>query len=222
MVRAPVSERAAGGVPFWRQWIALQLQHNLDKMVRLSIKNFHFSGLNYVCFDFTPEHTIRLYIVEPVAQLQTKDVNIHNHLYDSQILCLYGSILNTTYRLDNERDDFNIYSLTSALAPGNAEKRIGLEFITKRGLNVDRRILLHPGDTHFQPHTEIHNVENDPQTLTAFMVFEFPTVKKNSRIFTRREYGDTIPTPGAYQRFEREELRALVMGLLNEMSRPNV
>lgn len=221
-VRALVPERAAGGaLVFWRQWIALQLQHNLDKMARLSIKNFHFQGLNYVCFDFTPEHTIRLYIVETVAQLQTKEVNIHNHLYDSQILCLHGSILNTTYKLDNERDDFNIYALTSALAPGKAEKRIKLEFITRRGLTVDRRILLAPGDTHFQPHTEIHNVENDPQTLTAFMVFEFPTMKKNSRIFTTKNYGDTIPTPGAYQCFEREELRALVSSLLEDMKRSN-
>lgn len=204
-------------IVFWKQWISLQVKHNLEKMTQLSIKNFHFVGLNYVCFDFTPEHTIRLYIIEPAAQLKTRDVNIHNHLYDSQILCLHGSILNTIYKLDNARDDFNIYSLTSALAPSNQDKRIKLDFITKRGLSVDREILLSAGDTHFQPHTEIHSVENNPNELTAFMVFEFPTVKKNSRIFTKKDYGDSIETPNAYQKFEREELRLLVNNLLNRL-----
>lgn len=204
---------------FWRQWISLQLAHNLDRMVELSIKNFHFPGLNYVCFDFAPHHTIRLYIVAPVSGLKTTDVNIHNHLYDSQILVLHGSIVNTTYVLDNERDDYNIYALTSALAPGNEERRIKLEFITKRGLKVNSRKVLNPGDSHFQPHTEIHNVENDPQQLTVFMVFEFPTVKKNSRIFTKKEFGDTIPTPGAYQRYGRDELRNLVLGALERVGR---
>lgn len=186
-------------------------------MLALSIKNFHFPGLNYVCFDFTPTHTIRLYIIEPSAKLRTTDVNIHNHLYDSQLLVLCGQIRNTTYRLDNERDDYNIYALTSALAPSNPDLRIKLEFITKRGLVVDRCLVLRPGDTHFQPHTEIHNVENDPGEFTAFMVFEFPTVKKNSRIFTRTAYDGTIPTPGAYLRYERDELRQLVGALLEKL-----
>lgn len=204
-------------VQFWKQWIALQLQHNIEKICELSIKNFHFTGLNYVCFEFSPTQTIRLYIVEPSSNLQTRAVNIHNHLYDSQLLVLRGAIMNTVYKLDNESEDYNIYSLTSALHPDNLEKKIKLEFITKRGLRVDNMIQLCPGETHFQPHTEIHSVENDPDTLTAFMVFEFPTVKKNSRIFTKENYGDTIPTPNAYLRYTQDEIRELVRGLLNEL-----
>lgn len=202
---------------FWKQWIALQLKHNLGRMCELSIKNFHFPGLNYVCFDFAPHHTIRLYIVEPQDNLQIRAVNIHNHLYDSQLLVLKGAILNTVYKLDNEGDDYNIYSLTSALCPTNEEKRIKLEFITKRGLRVHKCMKLWPGDTHFQPHTEIHSVENEPSKLTAFMVFEFPTVKGNSRIFTKENFGDTIPTPNAYLKYEPEELKALVEKLLEAM-----
>lgn len=202
---------------FWKQWIALQLKHNLDRMCELSIKNFHFPGLNYVCFDFAPHQTIRLYIVEPQDNLQTRAVNIHNHLYDSQILVLRGSIINTTYKLDNERDDYNIYSLTSALCPTNTEKKIKLELVAKRGLKVDTVRELCSGDSHFQPHTEIHSVENDPTDLTAFMVFEFPTVKKNSRIFTKEDFGDTIPTPNAYLRYEPQELKALVEKMLESL-----
>lgn len=201
-------------VTFWKQWIALQMEHNIGKMCELSIKNFHFPGLNYVCFEFSPTHTIRLYIIEPSSDLQTREVNIHNHLYNSQILVLKGSILNTVYKLDNECDDYNIYSLTSALHPDNAEKKIKLDFITKRGLMVHKIVKLAPGDTHFQPHTEIHSVENDPKRLTAFMVFEFPTLKKNSRIFTKQDYGTTIPTPNAYLRYTEAELRRLVGDLL--------
>src|ERR1700679_2722721 len=122
-------------------------------MCEISIKNFHFTGLNYVCFEFSPQQTIRLYIVEPTDNLDTTAVNIHNHLYDSQLLILHGGIVNTTYKLDNERNDYNIYSLTSALCPTNLEKKIKLEFITKRGLKIDRVIPLTVGDTHFQPHT---------------------------------------------------------------------
>lgn len=204
-------------VAFWKQWIALQLQHNLAELCERSIKHFHFQGLNYVCFQLTPEQTIRLYIVEPKDELDTTAVNIHNHLYDSQLLVLRGSIKNTTYVLDNDRSDYNVYSLTSALAPGNVEKQIKLEFITKRGLKVSEEKTLRAGDSHFQPHTEIHNVANNPRSLTAFMVFEFRTVKKNSRIFTKTEYGDTIPTPGAYQRYSPEEMTALLDRLLEAL-----
>lgn len=204
---------------FWRKYIELQLQYNLDRLLEFSIKDFHFPGLNYVCFDFKPGvYAHRLYIIHPSSGLSTTDVNIHNHLYDSQILVLHGDIVNTTYRLDNAREDFNIYSLTSALCPTNKDKEIKLELITKRGLIVDQRKLLRPGDMHFQPHTEIHNVENDPQQLTGFMVFEFTTVKSNSRIFTKKDYGTTIPTPGAYNKYTEKELKAVVQDLLDSMS----
>lgn len=205
-------------IDFWKKWIDLQLKHNLSRMCDLSIKNFHFPGLNYVCFDYEPDQrATRLYIVEPVDNLDTTNVNIHNHLYDSQILVLRGSITNTTYRVDNTSEEYNIYALTSALCPKNLEKRIKLRLVTKRGLTVDTVKVLVAGDSHFQPHTEIHNVANDPTLPTAFMVFEFARVKDNSRIFTKKDYGDTIPTPNAYLRYEREELRSLVGNLLDTM-----
>ena len=206
-------------VAFWKQWIALQLEHNLDRMVELSIKNFHFPGLNYVCFEFQPHHTIRLYIVEPKDDLDTTHVNIHNHLYDSQLLVLKGAIKNTVWKLDHTpgAPQFNIYSLTSALCPTNETKKIKLEFVAKRGLKPVSERVLRAGDSHFQKHTEIHNVANHPTELTAFMVFEFPTVKKNSRIFTMREFGDTLPTPNAYLKYTPEELKALVGRLLETL-----
>jgi len=203
-------------VAFWKQWIALQLQHNLARLCELSIKNFHFPGLNYVCFEFSPQQTIRLYIVEPRDDLDTTAVNIHNHLYDSQILVLKGSIKNTVWKLDHEPEapQYNIYSLTSALCPTNESKQIKLEFVARRGLKPVSEKVLTPGDSHFQPHTEIHNVSNDPR---AFMVFEFPTVKKNSRIFTQKEFGDTLPTPNAYLKYTPAEMTALVNRLLEQL-----
>ena len=206
-------------VAFWHQWISLQLEHNLDRMVELSIKNFHFPGLNYVCFEFSPQQTIRLYILDPdEVAINTEAVNIHNHLYDSQLLVLKGQIVNRIYKLDNERDDYNIYALTSALHPENEERRIKLKQVAKRGLRVDSATTLRPGETHFQPHTQIHSVSNVINEFTAFMVFEFPTVKKNSNIFTKEDFGDTIPTPNAYLRYERDELRALVQKALDRMA----
>jgi hypothetical protein len=204
-------------VAFWKQWIALQLEHNLARMAEISIKNFHFPGLNYVCFEFSPTQTIRLYIVEPQDNLDTENVQIHNHLYDSQILVLHGWVRNRVYHVDNERDDYNLYHLTSALHPENAERKIRLQFLRKKGLKVVRDLTLRPGETHFQKHTEIHNVQNDPSQLTAFMVFEFPTVKKHSTLFSRKDLGDTIPTPNCYLRYEPDELRSLVQGLLDRM-----
>jgi hypothetical protein len=204
-------------VQFWKQWIELQLKHNLDRMVQQSIKNFHFPGLNYVCFDFTPHQTIRLYIIEPKDDLDTTNVQIHNHLYDSQILVLNGAIFNTTYKVNNERSDFNAYHLTSALHPDNKEKIVKLRFLRRLGLDPQQVFHLKAGDTHYQPHTEIHNVTNDPSKYTAFMVFEFPTVKKHSTLFSRKDLGDTIPLPNAYLKYEKEELRELVQNLLNRM-----
>jgi len=202
---------------FWKQWIALQLKHNLEKMVELSIKNFHFTGLNYVCFEFSPTQTIRLYIVNPVDNLDTENVQIHNHLYDSQILVLHGWVRNRVYHVANDESDYNLYNLTSALHPDNHERKIKLQFLRKKGLTVVKDLKLMPGDSHFQKHTEIHNVQNDPTQLTAFMVFEFPTVKKHSVLFTKKDLGDTIATPNCYLRYEPEELRSLVQGLLDQM-----
>lgn len=202
---------------FWKHWISLQLEHNLDKMVKDSIKNFHFPGLNYVCFDFTPHQTIRLYIVEPRDNLDTTNVQIHNHLYDSQLLVLHGWIVNTVYKVDYDKQDYNAYHLTSALHPENKEKKIKLEFLRKIGLKIVSKTELKLGESHFQKHTEIHNVQNDPKKLTAFMVFEFPTVKKHSTLFSKKDLGETIPTPNAYLRYEKEELRKLVQNLLDVM-----
>lgn len=206
---------------FWKQWISLQVEHNLDYMVEHSIKNFHFPGLNYVCFEFNPKQTIRLYIIEPKDNLDTTEVQIHNHLYDSQLLVLKGQIINTVYRLWNGPNGqvsiYNAYHLTSALHTENKEKKIKLSKLGEYGLYVNGREILKEGDTHYQPHTEIHNVTNDPTQFTAFMVFEFPTVKKHSTLFSKRELGDTIPTPNAYLKYEPQELKDLVNNLLSQM-----
>lgn len=203
---------------FWKQWISLQVEHNLDYMVEHSIKNFHFPGLNYVCFEFSPKQTIRLYIIEPKDNLDTTEVQIHNHLYDSQLLVLKGLIQNRVYRVADENvDKWNAYHLTSALHPDNAERKIKLQFLRKVGLTCVGNRLLIPGMSHFQKHTEIHNVQNDPTQFTAFMVFEFPTVKKHSTLFSKRELGDTIPTPNAYLKYEPQELKDLVNNLLSQM-----
>lgn len=84
-------------------------------------------------------------------------------------------------------------------------------------MTQEREIRLTPGRTHFQKHTEIHNVENDPSELTAFMVFEFPTVKERSTLFTLRDLGETIDTDGCYLRYEPRELKALVERMLDSM-----
>lgn len=126
------TETGEGSLGFWKRWIRLQVEHNLDQMAELSIKNFHFPGLNYVCFEFSPQQTIRLYIIEPSDNLDTQEVQIHNHLYDSQLLALKGNIVNRVYRLDNARDDYRMYRLTSALHPDNAERKIKLELIGRR------------------------------------------------------------------------------------------
>ena len=202
---------------FWKQWIALQLKHNLDYMVEHSIKNFHFPGLNYVCFEFSPKQTIRLYIVEPQDDLDTTNVQIHNHLYDSQLLVLSGWIRNTVYRVDYSNKEYNAYHLTSALHPDNKERTIKLKHLRKIGLEVVERRILTEGQSHFQPHTEIHNVMNDPKAYTAFMVFEFPTVKQFSTLFSVKDLGTTIPTPNAYLKYERDELVNLVTNLLEKM-----
>lgn len=206
-------------VNFWKSWISSQLKYNLDKMVDLSIKNFHFPGLNYVCFDFEPEkHATRLYIVKPEDNLYTGKVNIHNHLYDSQLLVLKGTLENRVYLLDYDSLNFyHAYHLTSALHPDNIDRTIKLTKLGDYGLFLVKNLRLEPGQFHFQAHTEIHSVQNNPRELSAWMVFEYATVKKHSTIFSKEELGDTLPTPNAYQKYEKEELRELVGSLLETL-----
>jgi len=193
-------------ISFWKKFIELNLNYNIDYMVENSIKDFHFKGLNYICFQFMPHLTVRLYVIEPSEPVDTKNVNIHNHLYDSQILVLTSSITNNVYKkIDGE--DYNHYYLTSALCPTNESKKIKLDTLGKCSLEQIKSIQLFPGDSHFQDHTEIHNVENDTTKLTAFMVFEFPTVKHNSILFSKKDYGKTIPTDNCYNRFSATEIK---------------
>lgn len=202
---------------FWKKFIELNLTNNLEYMVKNSIKDFHFKGLNYICFQFLPHLTIRMYVIEPsVHPVDTKNVNIHNHLYDSQILVLTSKITNNVYK-KIEGNEYNHYYLTSALCPTNESKKIKLEKIGKCDLKLIDWIRLHPGDTHFQHHEEIHNVENDITQLTAFMVFEFPSVKQNSILFSKKDFGNTIPTDNCYNRFQPNEIINIVQNVLNLM-----
>jgi hypothetical protein len=201
-------------ISFWKKFIELNLNYNIDYMVENSIKDFHFKGLNYICFQFMPHLTIRLYVIEPSEPVDTKNVNIHNHLYDSQILVLTSSIKNNVYK-KIKGDEYNHYYLTSALCPTNESKKIKLDTLGKCGLEKVKSIELFSGDTHFQDHTEIHNVENDTTKLTAFMVFEFPTVKHNSILFSKKDFGKTIPTENCYNRFTAKEIREIVNDVLS-------
>jgi len=203
-------------IAFWKRFIELNLAHNIDYMVDNSIKDFHFKGLNYICFQFAGNLTIRLYVIEPSEPVDTANVNIHNHLYDSQILMLVGKLKNNVYRRV-DGDVYNQYFLTSALAPTNKDRKIKLDFLGRCDLECVQSIELLSGDTHFQDHTEIHNVYNDTTRLTAFMVFEYPTVKDNSILFTRKDYGDTIPTPDCYNRFTSREVKAIVNNVLSQL-----
>jgi hypothetical protein len=194
---------------FWKKFIEMNVTYNIDYMVEHSIKDFHFKGLNYICFQFMPHLTIRLYVIEPTQPVDTKNVNIHNHLYDSQILVLTNNIKNNVYK-KIEGDDYNYYYLTSALCPTNETGKIKLEKLGKCNLELVNCVELFAGDTHFQDSAEIHNVENDVTKLTAFMVFEFPTIKNNSVLFSRKDYGTTIPTDNCYNRFTADEIQKLI------------
>lgn len=202
---------------FWKQFIESNLEHNLDYIVDNSIKNFHFKGLNYVCFQFSSNLTIRLYIIKPEDNLNTRNVNIHNHLYDSQILVLSGSITNNVYS-KTEGDKYNHYYLTSALNPANKTGNVLLDYIGKTNLQVTKSINLSAGDTHFQNHKEIHSVNNDPSSYTAFMVFEFKTVKQNSTLFSTEEFKGKIDTKkDIYEKFTEREIVALLQGLISKI-----
>jgi predicted metal-dependent enzyme (double-stranded beta helix superfamily) len=204
---------------FWEMFLRSQLKRNLPYILEHSIKDFHTPGFNYICFMFSPTLTIRLYIIEPSKPMDTSKINIHNHLYDSQILVLQGSITNNVYR---ETSDVNMpayhhYHLTSALHPDNKEKQIKLENLGIVHLQRYGYMVLEPGDTHFQPHDEIHNVYNDVTQKTAFMVWEYPTVKEHSTLYSTKEYGTTLPTPGAYNRFTEAEVTKLLTDLIKEI-----
>ena len=205
---------------FWKDWLHMQLSNNLEQIVKDSIKDMHCPGLNYVCFQFTPYMTIRLYLTHPDQPMATENVSIHNHLYDSQLLMLCGVAENTVYSVEshqNRKDFYHRYYLTSALHPDNKEKSIKLSFIDKVYLRKEKEILLQPGDSHLQLHDEVHGVVNDPAKLTAWMVFEYPTIKKHSMLFSKQALGKTIATPNCYQRYSAKEIQWLVNDVICNM-----
>lgn len=202
---------------FWKDFIRLQLNNNMRRILKDSIKDFHFVGLNYICFQFDPNLTIRLYVAHPDERVDTEMVSIHNHLYDSQLLLLTGWAENTVYQQGHVGEPHYQYHLTSALHPENSNREIKLKYLQQTRLRKDRSIMLMPGEWHTQLHDEIHSVKNDPNIITSWMVFEFPTVKKHSMLFSPRNLGTTIPTPHCYQRYEEKEVKWLVNDVLSAM-----
>jgi hypothetical protein len=205
-----------GELAFWKRFLKVQMENNMDLLVRDSIKDFHVPGFNYICFQFAPNMTVRLYITLPKDGINTGAINIHNHLYDSQMLSLAGGFVNHVFAMV-PGDRFHYWHLTSALHPDNDERRIRLDRLGKTGLKKISSRSYGPGETHFQAHDEIHMVTTDKKQFNAFMIWEFPTIKEHSMLFSRNDYGDTIPTPGAYNRFTADEIRELIERLLEEM-----
>lgn len=202
---------------FWHQFIACQLANNLEQVTRDSIKDFHAPGFNYICFQFTPGLTIRLYIVEPETGFNTNAVNIHDHLYDSQMLCLAGGFTNVVFEESDRAPIFYRYLLTSALAPSNSTGAIQLEEAGKVGLKKVSQKFYGPGETHYQHEDEIHMVTTKPNALNVFMIWEHRnTGKARSTIFTRKPFGDTLPTPGAYNKYTQDEVRTLLDRVLQK------
>ena len=204
---------------FWRNFIKMQLKNNLEFITKQSIKNFHFKGLNYICFQFLPNLTIRLYIIKPQDNLKTESVNIHNHLYDSQVLMLVGEMANNIYA-ETIGADYHKYYLTSALNPKNTTGNVLLEKLGKTDLVKVDSINLSAGQTHLQEHKEIHNVENKPNEYLAFMVFEHPTVKDNSILYSPIDYGSQIPTKeNVYDKYSEVEIDFLLLELIEKMKK---
>lgn len=49
------------------------------------------------------------------------------------------------------------------------------------------------------------------------MVFEFPTLKQNSILFSKKDFGNTIPTDNCYNRYQPNEIQSIVNNVLNLM-----
>ena len=210
--RAPMS--------FWQQFISCQMTHNMDALVRDSIKDFHAPGFNYICFQFTPWLTVRLYVTFPDDNFNTGVINIRDHLYDSSMLCLVGGFRNAVFEeRENLSGKYHCHLLTSALHPDNKDREIKLEYERCVDLEMVSVKAYQPGDHHFQAASEIHMVTTVPVRMNAFMIWEFPTHKERSRIYTCRRMGGTLPTPGAYNRYDSAEIREILTEVIRQMNK---
>lgn len=203
---------------FWHDFIKLRWQRARGEVLRDSIKDFHTPNFNYICLQRTPGLTIRLYILKPNTRSVLGEINIHNHLYDTQLYVLRGVLTNTTYVIDEAAGEpMHAHLLRSALHPENVEREIKLEYIGVRPLAVSNIQLLGAGDTYLMPHTDIHSVWSAPTMYLAYLLVEHATVKDRSTIFTRERLGDRLPTPGAYNKYTEEEIEMLLTELLGKI-----
>ena len=165
---------------------------------------------------------MRLYIIDPENEpVATNNVNIHNHLYDSYICMLKGTIVNTVYKERLMGNKYYKYYLTSALAPSNETGKILLEPRGTVALEVEKQIVLTPHEqyVHLQRHDEIHSVSNEESSgkYLAFMVHEFKTLKERSTIYTREQQGDILPTGKVYNKYTEKEIEDLLTKLIDQL-----
>jgi hypothetical protein len=106
-----------------------------------SFKDFHARGLDYVCLKRTPEHTVKVYILDGDSAQLPEVVNPHDHRYSFATNVLHGTLIDFRYRkVDEGGMVYNAFDYRTPLNGGD-----GFTFRGEERLAADGSIILVKG-----------------------------------------------------------------------------
>lgn len=174
----------------------------LDHVIDTSFRDYHTKGFDYICLKRTPEHTVKLYILDGDASKLPEVVNPHDHRYYFRTTVLAGTMRDFRFVKDQRGEVFYAFDYRTPLNGGDGFTFRGEERLLKSDARTLRRNeVLHTAAT------DLHTIQmKGDQTVLLLEQFE-DVVPDAAPTSCWSRAGEPIPdASGMYSRFKPDEL----------------
>ncbi len=154
------------------------LKNNIDEIVSKSLLNCHCIGLHSIMLLDSPGKTIRLFIGMPNNELcknlpedfgnRNMSIAFHPHHCNLTLHCVKGRILNWVVRETQAGTSVTKYKYHSKIKEGD----LSFEVIGPAKLSTTKCRWINEGESSIMDAKDIHTVACDPETLSAWLVYE--------------------------------------------------
>lgn len=177
------------------------IKGDVTNLLESSFKDFHAKGMDYICLKRTPNHTVKVYILDGDASKLPEVVNPHDHRYGFRTTVLKGKMLDKRFIHGYGGDVYEAFDYMTPLNGGNGFTWRGEETLMEVGLNF-----LDKGESLYTRATQLHTIAmREDQTIIMLDQYK-DTVPVYAPTSTWVRKGEPKPdTSGLYTRFTEGE-----------------
>lgn len=152
--------------------ISAALQSDVTELVAASFKDFHAKGLDYICLKRTPNHTVKIYILDGDASKLPEVVNPHDHRYPFRTTVLRGQMVDQRFERGGPGPVYEAFDYLTPLNGGSGFSWRGEERLAHVG------------------RTRLHRFD---QLMTAPEMLHTISMEADQTIIMLDQYGDVLP-----------------------------